>query len=184
MDVCIDCVADELSLNSSCSEILRMRSVAQQNARRTPAFKSKAAEDAYYYEKARQESGTIKKNGKKPHNGPWVYFCAWADRPNAIKIGYTVNVLERMKSFLTGSPSDLWLIAVQPVKNVKQERLLHAKFDKHKIRGEWFHVRGSLFSYVASLDQALAVEQFLYFPAHYQSSIYVPSLSSFIEINL
>lgn len=183
MDVCIDCIADELPPNSP-SLTLKMRSVAQQNARRTPVFKSKAAEEAYYYEKARQEKGITGKRNNKRHSGPWVYFCAWSDRPNAIKIGYTVNVLERMKAFLTGSPSDLWLIAIQPVKNAKQERLLHARFDKHKIRGEWFHVKGDLFSYIASLDQSLAVEQFSYFPAHYQSSIYVPSLSSFIEANL
>jgi len=112
---------------------------------------------------------------------PFVYYCAWADRPDAIKIGYTTNVLSRMKSFLTGSPSDLWMIAIQPVKSIDDEARLHGRFRHHKIRGEWFHAKEDLLTHILSLDQNLAIECHLQFPAHYQSCIQVPSTSSFME---
>jgi hypothetical protein len=151
-------------------------SCSAKNFAGSPAFKSKKAEEAYWREKERQNKNTNK--------GSFVYYCAWADRPNAVKIGFTTNVLERMKAFLTGSPSDLWLLAVQPVNGFEEEYALHNRFEEYKIRGEWFHLKADLFSYIASLDQAVAIEQFREFPEHYQSSIYVPSLSSFIEANL
>lgn len=176
-NVCKSCALDcrpSKRKNSSIKPAHSPRPV--KNFAGSPAFKSKKAEEAYWREKEKQNKNISK--------GFFVYYCAWADRPNAVKIGFTTNVLERMKSFLTGSPSDLWLLAVQSVNGIEEEYALHDRFKNYKIRGEWFHVEADLFSHVAFLDQTLAIEQFQKFPKHYQSSIYVPSLSSFIEANL
>lgn len=144
---------------------------------------SNKKQQAYLAELRRQTERDEKKKRQKIKQN-FVYYCAWEDRPDAIKIGFTTNVLERMKSFLTGSPSDLWLLAVQHVNHIEEEYALHNRFEKYKIRGEWFHMEADLFSHVASLDQTLALEQFQEFPEHYQSFIYVPCLSHFVEINL
>jgi hypothetical protein len=139
------------------------------------AFKSQQAEDAYLREKEKQN--------KNIHKGSFVYYCAWADRPDAVKIGYSTNVFERMKSFLTSSSSDLWLIAVQSVKGVREEQRLHNRFNSLRIRGEWFRFESDLLHYIPTIDQTLAFEHFQNFPDHYKSSIYVPTMASFIESN-
>ena len=64
---------------------------------------------------------SVKRKKKTQTKQNFVYYCAWSDRPDAVKIGFTTNVLDRMKSFLTGSPSDLWLLALESVKSIEEE---------------------------------------------------------------
>jgi hypothetical protein len=184
MPVCISCIADDLPawsqrrqqriISGEPREITKTQT--QSTARnKKSAFKSQQAEDAYLREKEKQN--------KNIHKGSFVYYCAWADRPDAVKIGYSTNVFERMKSFLTSSSSDLWLIAVQSVKGVREEQRLHNRFNSLRIRGEWFRFESDLLHYIPTIDQTLAFEHFQNFPDHYKSSIYVPTMASFIESN-
>jgi predicted nucleic acid-binding Zn ribbon protein len=114
----------------------------------------------------------------------FVYYCAWEDRPNAIKIGYTTNVLNRMKSFLTGSPSNLLILAISQVDGPEDEAELHRKFQSSRIRGEWFDIDSSheFVSHIFALNQSLAISIHQQFPEYYQSCIIVPSMKSYINM--
>ncbi len=70
-----------------------------------------------------------------------VYF-AWSDERKSIKIGYTMNLVERMRKLrcvplvtVTGGP-DL-------------ERYLHGYFADQRLDGEWFALSGGLLEYLA-----------------------------------
>lgn len=70
----------------------------------------------------------------KPAAG-WVYFAVrHADR--AIKIGYSKNPSERLKSFHSGS-GPCTLVAEMPG-NLEHETELHRRFAASRIGGEWF----------------------------------------------
>lgn len=57
------------------------------------------------------------------------------------KIGYASNVGERMHSMRTDSPLELDVIAVIPAREPrKMESRLHRKYEKKRVRGEWFNL--------------------------------------------
>jgi len=66
----------------------------------------------------------------------WVYFFQQG-QTGPIKIGFTTNLLERMESLQIASPHELRCLC-----NMRafphEEREIHARFRKHRIRGEWF----------------------------------------------
>lgn len=87
----------------------------------------------------------------------YVYFVLNCDS-EAIKIGIAKNVVRRIASLQTSSPSELKLLGILKAKSVGQarelERSLHQTFDKYHIRGEWFKAEVELLNYIknASLN--------------------------------
>jgi hypothetical protein len=72
--------------------------------------------------------------------GPgWIYFIVPA-RMNQVKIGWSLNPLERLKILQTGQSAVLRIFAVVPGTQ-DQEYLLHRIFADSRIRGEWFDWR-------------------------------------------
>jgi hypothetical protein len=118
---------------------------------------------------------------KKKNKGNFVYYCAWEDRPDAIKIGFTTNVLDRMKSFLTGSPSNLLMLALSQVNGPHDEAALHSEFKNSRIRGEWFNLDKNFVQHIFSIDQSLAFSIHKQFPEHYKNCIIVPTIEDYIN---
>jgi hypothetical protein len=62
-----------------------------------------------------------------------------------VKVGYSSNVIKRIKEFQIGSPFPINLIAIIPVSTkTKSEKSLHRKFKKWRFYGEWFLINPHL----------------------------------------
>lgn len=79
----------------------------------------------------------------------WIYFLR-AGTSGPIKIGTSVNVDSRIATLQTGCPDELRLIArIRGGSGV--ERMLHQKFDRDRIRGEWFKPSSELVELIKEL---------------------------------
>ena len=68
-----------------------------------------------------------------------IYFVQiGADGP--IKIGFTSasSPVDRLRALQVGVPYELRLLGVISGGSAQDERRLHASFDQHRLRGEWF----------------------------------------------
>ncbi len=82
-----------------------------------------------------------------------VYFILDA-KSNAVKIGTSHSVEERMIDIQVGNPNKLRVIAVIPQGDSEQgniEKELHGKFKHLRMRGEWFKYDGELKSFIKNL---------------------------------
>lgn len=62
-----------------------------------------------------------------------------------VKIGQTDNIEKRMKSLQTGNPKKLSLIHVIPTDEPNLiEWGLHKRYEKQRVRGEWFDILGEV----------------------------------------
>lgn len=75
-----------------------------------------------------------------------VYFLRSGE---AVKIGYTTNIVSRMASLKTGSADDTELLLVVPGTE-QTERYFHQHFKSHRLRGEWFMLDGALAAFLAT----------------------------------
>jgi len=75
---------------------------------------------------------------EKPSHGRlgWVYFII-NPQDEAVKIGFTTKRTERLICLQTGSHRKLHMECTFPAREIA-ERMLHKRFAKHRIRGEWF----------------------------------------------
>ena len=137
-------------------------------------------QQAYLAELRRQSERDQKKKMRIKQN--FVYYCAWEDRPDAVKIGFTTNVLDRMKAFLTGSPSNLLMLAISQVTGPDDEAALHSQFESSRIRGEWFNLDEKFTRHIFSADQSLAFAIHQEFPQYYKSCILVPTMEQYIDL--
>lgn len=64
-----------------------------------------------------------------------VYFILVGDK---VKIGYSARPLDRLRALQTSHPDKLHILATLPGSQ-KTEGRLHERFDRYKVRGEWFH---------------------------------------------
>lgn len=71
-------------------------------------------------------------------NKPVVYFVR-CKQANAIKIGTTTRLTERIDSLRIGCPFDLDVSGTING-DIKTEKLIHSKLTGWQIRGEWFHL--------------------------------------------
>lgn len=55
-----------------------------------------------------------------------------------IKIGHSSDFLSRLSSIQTGSPNNVFIVAVFEG-GKKAEKILHQALDEFKVRGEWFN---------------------------------------------
>jgi len=79
-----------------------------------------------------------------------IYFVR-AGAKGPVKIGYAVSVAERVALLQTGNHLPLLLLGVYPG-TVALESMLHAKFARERIRGEWFKPSARLLRYIANLN--------------------------------
>ena len=66
-----------------------------------------------------------------------VYFVA-DKNSDAIKIGFSDNIENRMRGFFTSNPNELELVAVWHNATISDEKRLHVMFKRSRIKGEWF----------------------------------------------
>lgn len=80
----------------------------------------------------------------------WVYFILSG---SFLKIGYSSDLLERVKTYVTGNP-DFKLVAVIPGSR-ELEKKLHSRFDAYRHRTEWFRFEGELVEFVQYVVRSL-----------------------------
>lgn len=87
----------------------------------------------------------IAENAKR---GFWVYFI-YAEAADAVKIGFTgVSVETRMAAIQMHCPVKLTIIGkISGAKHL--EDLLHRKFDRHRLHGEWFRLDDEIKAFIA-----------------------------------
>jgi len=78
-----------------------------------------------------------------------VYFVL-SVMARAVKIGKSVNPLNRLQVLQVGHPGELRMLAMQDG-DERLERSLHIRFVKYRITGEWFRYEGEVRSYIDSL---------------------------------
>lgn len=66
----------------------------------------------------------------------WIYFVQY-DVGGPIKIGSAVDVQKRLEQLQSGAAAPLFLLAAIPG-GMTEEKALHRKLAKHRLRGEWF----------------------------------------------
>lgn len=97
------------------------------------------------FERAVAERAPPPKPRKKPFlaNG-YVYFLRAA---NTVKIGFSINPRERLRSIQTGCPEDARIVKIVEG-SMKTEKLFHERFAEYRLGGEWFDLRGRLAKYL------------------------------------
>lgn len=98
-----------------------------------------------------------------------IYFIL-SSEINAVKIGFTTNVEQRLSVLQTGSPHELKLVKVISG-SPRKEKQLHKKFAEYNIRGEWFHWNDVIKNYVETLtpykDAVTTNEDFIRCPSNF-----------------
>lgn len=125
------------------------------------SFSSKDdAREFYLAAKAKQKNGTFipeiyqsRKNGHlalnaKPQSNVGVYFLQSA-RSQLLKIGYSSNVLARIRALQHSSPDMLLLVGVIPGTRAT-EKQIHVEMVRHRAHGEWFRITGNVHNYLAT----------------------------------
>jgi hypothetical protein len=84
----------------------------------------------------------------------FVYFIRAAN--GMIKIGYTREWWQRMKTLQSGHPEPLEMLVATRGDPVAEERL-HAAFRRYRRGGEWFEPAPALLAYIADLKAAVEV---------------------------
>ncbi len=79
----------------------------------------------------------------------FIYFIQSEDT-RKIKIGYSVNPTDRVKTLQTGHSCPLRLLKIIPG-DMKFERALHRKFFKFRVQGEWFEPHPDIIEYISKV---------------------------------
>ncbi len=80
-----------------------------------------------------------------------IYFIKNNTGDGFIKIGYTKrNIRKRISALQTASPAPLTLLAGMPG-GLDKEKILHAKFKKYRVHGEWFKVVPEIIEYINNI---------------------------------
>lgn len=76
-------------------------------------------------------------------NGSGVYIIGNIDK-GICKIGYSTNPYKRLKSIQTGCPYEVTVLRFYEGIGKMEEKLLHKKYKKYKMNGEWFRIDGGI----------------------------------------
>lgn len=90
-----------------------------------------------------------KKRIKEGDDKTYVYIFGNLEY-SICKIGFSVNPYERINGVQTGCPYKLKVLATFEATQ-KEERLLHKKYDKYRLEGEWFKIEGELKKAITAL---------------------------------
>lgn len=108
---------------------------------------TEAAEERHRLEIARQAERL---------NPPKVGFVYFIKSAGLVKIGFTVDLQQRVSAIKNGNPHELTLIGSMPGTD-DTEYFLHQMFSKYRQSGEWFRIEGDLDAFLACLpDRAKA----------------------------
>lgn len=81
-------------------------------------------------------------------NDGFVYFIA-DENSNMVKIGVSKNVSARLSELQVSHHHDLKVLHTIPTRNMREdERKLHSRFKKYRIRGEWFTFNGDVAAWI------------------------------------
>lgn len=82
----------------------------------------------------------------------FIYFL-YAPSVKAVKIGSTFNLRSRFSMIQSSCPLPLYYIRIDeilpPNDALKIESELHERFAGYRLQGEWFHLEGELFKFLA-----------------------------------
>lgn len=98
---------------------------------------------------------TLHFNDPRETRPGFIYF---ASDGHAVKIGFAIDVAERMKTLQTGNPRPITVLATI-VGDVLTERRLHRYFVRVRLQGEWFRMTKTLVRFIEAAenyDKALA----------------------------
>ena len=82
-----------------------------------------------------------------------VYFITYDNEDAWVKIGWSTDCLDRFKSFTTGSPHNIIVLAVIETDDEQLERKYHSAFHDVRGRGEWFERVSELDEIISDLGQ-------------------------------
>ena len=92
--------------------------------------------------------------GQPVKRSGFIYFIL-SEKFNAVKIGFTRNNIEqRLKDAATWYPYDYDMIKMIEGTMI-DERMIHRRFVKDKLRGEWFNYSDELKEYIENLENSL-----------------------------
>jgi len=102
----------------------------------------------------------IRKRGKfniristLPKRGESIIYFLKAEDTDRIKIGYSKNVRNRLRSLKSESPVKLRLVTY--IKgDIEKESEIHSRFERYRIGGEWFKFEGELKDYILNLKNS------------------------------
>lgn len=77
----------------------------------------------------------------------FVYFLKAGALPK-VKIGYTTNILKRLRDLQPGCCEVMELIGVVPNASIYLESALHAKFKWNRLHNEWFDLSPSIQEFI------------------------------------
>lgn len=83
---------------------------------------------------------------KNRHSNGKIYFILTSDG-KFVKIGYSINVDQRIHDLQDSCPLDLILIGCV-YGSMKEEKRLHSEFNKYSVRGEWYHANLELLTQI------------------------------------
>lgn len=96
-------------------------------------------------------SSKMKLWGIFPINEAGIIYFVKSTISHEIKIGFTSsNVLKRLSTIQTSHPYKLELLAKIPGDR-KFEKSLHQKFEKYRLKGEWFQPHPDIINFISSL---------------------------------
>ncbi len=90
---------------------------------------------------------------RKPPRNSFVYFIQMGD-DGPIKIGWALDVKKRLLDLQCGSPFELRLLLSRPGCDV-EEGLLHRRFARSRLRGEWFRPSPEVLAFIESKPDSL-----------------------------
>lgn len=107
------------------------------------------------YEQIQEQLGHKRKDFA--YHDKYLYF--FINETGRIKIGQAIDVEERRKAIESASGQKVRILKTIP-NAAKYESLLHKKFSKHKMIGEWFDQDQSLIDYIMNLTEENLKETF------------------------
>ncbi len=78
------------------------------------------------------------------HKGSGIYVVGF---DNYIKIGWSDDLSERLRTIKTSIPVPLTIYASYSCQKIN-ERILHRRFRKHRTRGEWYRNEGDVADWI------------------------------------
>lgn len=76
-----------------------------------------------------------------------VYFITYESLPGYVKIGFTTNLAERLKTFQTYNPTPVKVLKTEEGTRAT-EKDFHKRFEKYKANSEWFHLTDEVLEYI------------------------------------
>lgn len=104
-------------------------------------------------EEAREKLEKLRKALKQNPNrfnrdSPLLLYFIQAGEGGPVKIGATRNVEARLRDMQTGNAHDLIVLGAIAGVSSRDEKRVHARFEEHHIRGEWFRPHPELLQFI------------------------------------